>query len=111
MMTSPSATVRRRAKVWSDWARIAQKGNTEGVKSQAEIAGGIKTDVALQFAKGEKRAPRASEYQAELRRFLARYGNVVNNLSPWNEPQLKLSFRTSRSLFLPPSLGVVGGLQ
>jgi len=100
MVNSDSGPERARAKWWTDWARLAARGNTDGVKSQAEVTNGITTDVAFQYLLGQRQAPTVAQYRKDISRFLDRYDQDVrgpdeipvigpeSNLSAWNEPQL-----------------------
>jgi hypothetical protein len=92
------------------WFNVGETPSA-GVKSDAERANGVTTDVALQqvrikYTKNnvrkeyvERRAPRLFLYRRVVAEFLSHYkaamldgaGRPVGTLAPWNEPQLRNS--------------------
>lgn len=88
MVNAKAAKDRARAKLWTDWYSITKPGSTLGAKTQSETQRGIKSDIAVQFADTDKRPPKMVEYRKNITAFLNAYGNVVGNVSAWNEPQL-----------------------
>lgn len=56
-----------------------------------------KVDVALQFKKGQKKAQSVRSYSDEFERFRRAYGDMMNNVTPWNEPQVRSAKNPTRN--------------
>jgi hypothetical protein len=77
IINNPTNAQERRAKRrWQQWYERAEQL-------------GLKSDIAIQFLEGDRKAPPVSAYKRHLRRFLdSRYASVIDNLGAWNEPNL-----------------------
>ncbi len=91
--------LKERADLWESWYELTRPNGTR-TPTEAPENPGIDSDIAIQFEPGrdtrDARPPRVVEYRKRLDGFLRRYGDVVDNLSPWNEPNLGRSLEGER---------------